>query len=132
MLWYLLPENNGSIVLLRFAGGEGTPPTTLRASTSIIAQVMCDFMRLAFRSLISHKTFILNRHHHLNLKFNDYFIKKNTFHYKNHLLFLRIFLLLLLNWFWWHEMNTLEREHIQTNKNCASNAFCIKSEWLCM
>ena len=75
MLRYLLPENGGSIVLLRFTGGEGSP-TTLRASTSITAQVMCDFMRLAFRSLISHKTFILNRHHHLNLKFNDYFIKK--------------------------------------------------------
>ena len=41
--------------------------------------------------------------------------KKNL--YKNYLLFVRIFQLLLLNWFWWDDMKTLEKEHIETNRS---------------
>ena len=54
----------------------------------------------------------LNRYHHANFKFDDYFIKNL---YKNYLLFLRIFQLLLLNWYWWDDVNTLEKEHIETS-----------------
>ena len=57
-------------------------------------------------------SFTLNWYHHANFKFDDYFIKNL---YKNYLLFLRIFQLLLLNWFRWDDVNTLEKEHIETN-----------------
>ena len=60
-------------------------------------------------------SFTLNRYHQADIKFDDYFIKKNL--YKNYLLFLRIFQLLLLNWLWWDDVNTLEKEHIETNRS---------------
>ena len=110
-------ENNWSFVLLRLCICIWCMWVT------IAVQLMRLMSDSSYRSVKNYKlvlySFTLDRNHHVNLKFDDYFIKKNL--HKNDLLFLRVFQLLFLNWFWWDDVNTLGKEHIETNRSRHNN-----------